>query len=431
MFFNRKPFRIFYGWWVVTGCFLIALYIGGVVYYGFTAVFEPIASEFGWSYAQVSIAASLRGLETGLLAPIIGLLVDRWGPRKLMFFGVTVVGIGLMLLSGVSSLVTFYAVFFLIAIGTSNCSSTVKNTAVANWFRSKVGIATGIVASGWAFGGLLVPLVTTYVDTMGWRTAMVIFGLGMLVIGLPLSLLVRHKPEQYGYLPDGRVENPAGADERPETVVSTEVDIQVKQFLKSRPFWHIAISLMYQMLVTGAVITHVMPYFSSIGVARSTSSFAASAIPVASVGGRIGFGWLGDKFDKRHVSATGFILMILGLIFFALIPSQGIWMFIPFLILFGTGWGANITMRPALLREYFGSSKFGTVHGFTIGVMMIGNMAGAPLAGWAFDNWGSYHYIWFIFAGMGLVALLTMLTTPSSDSLIRPAAGPTAQDEAF
>jgi sugar phosphate permease len=431
MLFNWKPFSIFYGWWVVTGCFLIALYIGGVVYYGFTAVFEPITDEFGWSYAQVSLAASLRGLETGLLAPIMGLLVDRWGPRRLLFFGITVVSVSLMLLSRVNSLGTFYAVFFLMALGMSNCGSTVKNTAVANWFRSKMGIAIGIVSSGWAFGGLLIPLVTTYIDTLGWRNAMVTFGLGLLVIGLPLSLLVRHKPEQYGYLPDGRVENPAGTDDKPNTVVSTEVDIQAKQVLKSRTFWHIAIALMYQMFVTGAIITHVMPYLSSIGVARSLSSFAASAIPLASIGGRIGFGWLGDKFDKRHISAIGFILMILGLIFFALMPNEGIMMFIPFLILFGTGWGANVTMRSALLREYFGSSKFGTVHGFTIGVMMVGHIVGAPLAGWAFDYWGSYQFIWFIFAGLGLIALFIMLTTPSSGSMIKPAAGPTALDETF
>jgi sugar phosphate permease len=431
MLFNWKPHKIFYGWWVVTGCFLIALYIGGVVYYGFTAVFEPIASEFGWSYAQVSIAASLRGLETGLLAPIVGLLVDRLGPRKLMLFGVTVVGISLMLLSRVTSLGTFYLVFFLIAIGMSNCASTVKNTAVANWFQSKVGIATGIVASGWAFGGLLVPLVTTYVDTVGWRMSMVIFGLGMLVIGLPLSLLIRHKPEQYGYLPDGRIENTKSTDEPLSTIVRTEVDIKAKQVLKSRTFWHIAIALMYQMFATGAVVTHVMPYLSSIGIARSISGFAASAIPLASIGGRLGFGWLGDRFEKRRISAIGFIMMILGLAFFALMPNAGMAMFIPFLILFGTGWGVNITMRPALLREYFGRSKFGTIHGFTIGVIMIGHMAGAPLAGWAYDYWGSYQFIWYVFAGLGFIALFSILTTPAPDSMTVRTAEPTTRDKTF
>jgi MFS family permease len=84
--------KIFYGWWIILACFLIASYTGGVVYYGFTAFFEPIVEEFGWSYTQVSIAFSIRGLEMGMLAPIVGFLVDRLGPRKLTFAGGFILG---------------------------------------------------------------------------------------------------------------------------------------------------------------------------------------------------------------------------------------------------------------------------------------------------------------------------------------------------
>ena len=112
-----KPPRVFYGWWVVFACFVIALYMSGVVFYGFTAIFEPIADEFGWSYTQISIAASIRGLEAGLLAPFVGLLVDRWGPRRLIFGGVVFIGLGLMLLSQSTSLGVFYAAFILMSLG--------------------------------------------------------------------------------------------------------------------------------------------------------------------------------------------------------------------------------------------------------------------------------------------------------------------------
>ena len=105
---NRNRHTIFYGWWIVGACFLIALYVGGTIFYGFTAIFEPIANEFGWSYVQISLAASLRGLEMSLLAPFIGILVDRWGPRKLIFSGAIILGSGFILLSRTSSLGTFY-----------------------------------------------------------------------------------------------------------------------------------------------------------------------------------------------------------------------------------------------------------------------------------------------------------------------------------
>ena len=418
MLFNLKPSRVFYGWWVVGACLLMNLYTGGVIFFGFTAVFEPIANEFGWSYTQVSIAASLRGLGMSLLAPLIGLLVDRWGPRKLMFGGTIIGGTGLILLSRITSLSMLYGAFVLIAIGMSTCTGTVVITAVANWFRRKVGIATGIVVSGFALGGLLVPLIALLIDIFGWRTAMVTLGLVMWAIGLPLSILVRHKPEQYGYLPDGEVSSTIVVGERLTSTQSGEVDMRVKQALTSRAFWHIALTAMYQAFAVSAVVTHVMPYLSSVGIGRSVSSLMASAIPVTSIGGRLGFGWLGDRFDKRRVAAIGFALMALGLLFFGYVPTIGMWSLVPFIILFGTGWGANVPVRLALLREYFGRSRFGTILGFVFGVMMLGQIVGAPLAGWVFDKWGSYQGIWFVFAGLGVAALATMLTIPTLDSTI-------------
>ena len=113
---NQKPPNIFYGWWIVGACFLISLYTGGAIVFGFTAFFEPIANEFGWSYTQISLAASLRGVELGLLAPIAGLLVDRWGPRRLIFAGSIITSLGLFLVSRTTSLGMFYGGFALVAL---------------------------------------------------------------------------------------------------------------------------------------------------------------------------------------------------------------------------------------------------------------------------------------------------------------------------
>ncbi len=420
---NRQHHTVFYGWWVVGASFLIALYAGGVIFFGFTAFFEPIANEFGWSYAQISLAASLRGLEIGLLAPLMGLLVDRWGPRRLIFGGAILIGVGLLLLSRTTSLGMFYGAFALIAIGISTCSSTVLMTAVANWFHRKVATASGIAISGYAVGGLVVPLITVLIDMFDWRTALVILGLGMWVIVLPLSFIVRHKPEQHGYQLDGEMMSAAVIDEGVPSPQITEVD-RIKQALTSRPFWHIALPLMFQALGISAVLTHVMPYLSSVGMARSTSSLIASAAPIASIGGRLGFGWFGDRFDKRRVTATGFILTALGLLLFGNAATGGMWLLVPFLLLFGTGWGGNTTMRSALLREYFGRKRFGAVYGFVIGITMIGHMAGAPLAGWVFDKWGSYQGIWFVFAGLSIAAMIIALMAPPLDRTIQLADKP-------
>lgn len=421
---NQKRPRVFYGWWIVGACFLISLYTAGVVFFGFTAAFEPMANEFGWSYAQISLAASLRGLETGLLAPLIGYLTDRWGPRKLLFGGIAITGFGLLLFSRVTSLGMFYGAFVLIAIGTGTCSGTLFLTTVVSWFRRNVAIATGITTSGFALGGLLVPLVALLIDTFGWRVSMIYLGLGMWIVGLPLSLIVRHKPEKYGYLPDGDQGKIAVAGRTSTSAQGTEVNINARQALRTRVFWHISLALLLQSLALNAVVVHVMPYLSTIGVNRAFASLVASAVPITSICGRLGFGWWGDRANKLRLMAIALTLTTLGLLFFGSSAFGGLWLLLPFIICFGLGWGGSVTIRVALLREYFGRSSFGTIHGFTIGVMMFGNIMGPPIAGWVFDTWGSYQIIWFIFAGLTMVSIAIIATTPPVIKKSNPMANP-------
>lgn len=409
---NWKRSRVFYGWWIVGASFLSLFYTGGIVRLGFTAFFEPIANEFGWSYTQISLGASLQGIEMGLLAPLVGLLIDRGGPRRLMFGGIIILGLGQIFLSRSSSLGMFYGAFALMAIGTSGCSPTVVMTAVANWFRKKVGIAIGIVACGFAFGSLLIPVIVMLIDIFDWRTAMFILGLGTLVIGLPLSLVLRHKPEQYGYLPDGEPKYTAAHYHDTSSTPTVEVNVGAKQALTSRAFWHIAMAMTLQFIGVSAVMVHVMPYLSSIGIARSTSKWMAMAIPLVSIIGRLGSGWLGDRFEKKRVATVCFAITGLGLLSFSYAFDGMIWLLIPSIILFGIGWGGSTTLRASLLREYFGRSKFGTIYGFAMGMLALGNIVGPLFAGWVFDNRGSYFAAWLSFTGLIFAALIVMATTP-------------------
>lgn len=151
--------KIFYGWWVVISCALIGLYVGGVVFFGFTAFFLPIKEEFGWSHAQISLAVSLQGAEMGIFAPLVGFLVDRFGPRKLIIWGIITVGSGLLLLSRTQTLLMFYVSFLLVSFGAGGCTAVVLTTAVANWFHKKIGIAMGLMGAGIGGGGLVVMLL--------------------------------------------------------------------------------------------------------------------------------------------------------------------------------------------------------------------------------------------------------------------------------
>ena len=396
--------RMFYGWWIVLACFFIGLYVGGVVFYGFTAFFEPIREEFGWSYTQISFAASLRGLEMGFIAPLVGFLVDRFGSRKLILYGTITVGLGLISLSLTQSLAMFYGSFLLVAFGAGGCTVVVTMSAVANWFHKKVGIALGVMASGVGASGFFIPLIVWLIDVYGWRTTLIILGLGMWVLGIPLSFVIRDRPEQYGYLPDG--ESSVDPIPKPE-IQGWRVKIGLKEALKNRTFLYLCTTEAIRMIAVAAVIIHVMPYLGSVGVPRATAGIVAGAIPLFSIIGRFGLGWLGDVFDKKYVMVWALFLMGLGMLAFCYVQVTGI-VFL-FLLLFAPGYGGAMVIRGAILREYFGRDSFGKMIGILMGFGSIGGIIGPTLAGWVFDTLGSYNIIWLVFCGIIGLAVLLML----------------------
>ena len=400
--------KIFYGWWIVLACFLTNLYVSSIVFFGFTAFLDPLVKEFRWSYTQVSFAASLRGLEMGILAPLVGFLADRFGSRKLIFSGVITVGFGLILLSLTRSLAMFYGSFILLAFGAGGCTSVVTMTAVANWFKKNVGIALAVMASGFGASGLIVPLIVRLIDGYDWRTALIILGLGMWAVGIPLSFVIRNKPEQYGYLPDGRL-----ADSQiPEHEIQHEkVKISFIEAVKKRSFLYLNLAEGMRFMVLSAVVLHIMPYLSSMGISRPTAGLVAAAIPLFSIIGRFGFGWLGDVFDKRYVIAVTFSFMAMGMLAFSHLQSK--WAIYLFLLLFSPGFGGGAVLRGAILREYFGRAYFGKMIGILMGFASIGGIIGPTLAGWVFDTLGSYDFIWLVFAGcISLAIMLTLRIKP-------------------
>jgi MFS family permease len=248
---------------------------------------------------------------------------------------------------------------------------------------------------------------------------MAILGIGTWILILPLSLLLRHNPEQYGYLRDGETRGRLNPEQGQASAQKREVDSGVPGALRSRVFWQIALGLFGHYLVISAVLTHVMPYMATIGIARSASSLLASAIPVISICGRLSFGFLGDRFDKRWVAASGLALVSVGMFFLGFVTNLGTWILWPFLVLFGIGYGGPIPMSAALVREYFGRARLGTILGLVVGVLQIGSMVGPPLAGWAFDRFGSYEGTWLALAGVTLGGMVTLLTIPSLGNTVR------------
>jgi MFS family permease len=395
--------KVFYGWWIVITCFFIVFYVSGTVFFGFTAFFEPLVKEFGWSYTQVSFAASLRGWGLAIFGPVIGFLVDRFGPRKLIFCGMIMVGLGLILLSATNSLLMFYSSFLFLSLGAIGCMGVVLVVAVGNWFKKNLGKALGIVTCGSGAGGLLILPIVQLISSYQWRNTFIVLGLGMLALGIPLSFIIRNRPEQYGYLPDGESSpNSVPAEERQDK----EVEISFREILRHRSFLYLLLSEVIRMMSVSAVIIHVMPYLSSMGISRQIAGMTAAAIPLVGIVGTFGFGWLGDIFEKRYLLGMAIGLIGLGMLAFCYVESH--WFIFVFLLLFSPGFGGSMVLIRAIQREYFGRHSFGKVLGIALGAGGIGEIMGPTLAGWVFDTMGSYQMIWIVFClvnglAMGLI----------------------------
>ena len=398
--------KIFYGWWVVLATSLIHLWGAGTFFYSFTAFFNPIVEEFGWSYAATSFAASLRGIEGGIASPLVGLAVDRYGARRLLFLGSVLSGLGFIFLSRTHSLWSFYLLFVFLSVGSSLLFPIPGWAAVTNWFVKHRGKALGLLSAAIGMGGMLIYFVNWLIGSCGWRMTMIIIGIGMWVIGIPCSLMVRHSPEPYGFSPDGRA-SPKPPLKTPEWVdKKKERDPQeysVSEAMKTHVFWIIALTMTISGGTVHAVFVHIMPYLINMDFSRQIASLVASLLVFISIVGRFGFGSLTHRINSRYLLALGLLMQTLGLLI--LFRMQTVWQAMLFVILFGPGYGGVITLRLTLQAEYFGRKAFGAIQGAIMAIMILGTMTGPFLTGMYFDSYGNYRMVWLIMA----IALLVVI----------------------
>jgi sugar phosphate permease len=391
--------KIFYGWWIVVATSLIHFWGSGTFFYCFTAFFNPIVDEFSWSYGATALAFSLRSIEGGLASPVVGFAADRYGTRRLLFLGSILCGLGFILFSRINSLWTFYLVFVFLSIGGSFLYPIPGWTAVANWFVRKRGAALGILSSSIGVAGVLVYFVNWLIEVYGWRSTLVIIGVVMWIIGVPLSLVVRHRPEPYGLAPDGDRPSDSALDGSGASEKGRNWDpegMPLFEALKTGAFWFIAATVTISGAALHAVAVHIMPSLISVGFDRQSASVIASLLVLVSVPGRLALGWLSNRVQQRYLLVWGLVLQAVGLLL--LTRTTTLVHALVFVALFGSGYGGLLTLRLTIQAEYFGRSAFGAIQGTIKAIMMIGTIASPVLTGVVYDRFGSYGPAWLFMA---------------------------------
>ena len=232
--------KIFYGWWIVVLALILGIFGGATIWYGFTAFFDPLIKEFAWSYTAISLAASLRGAEFGLMDAIIGFLSDRISIRWIILGSSLLVSLGWFILSRVNSLGIFYLSFIIICTGAGGIGSVVFLTVLARWFHKSVGLVMGLTTAGFAAGGLAVPGIVYLLDVVGFRTAFFSFGITVLALGSIAAYFVRDWPKDVGIGPDGISIDPSEdilEQIKPITSEKIAPDYTIRQVLTKPAFW--------------------------------------------------------------------------------------------------------------------------------------------------------------------------------------------------
>ena len=403
--------RVFYGWFMVAAGFGVQLLVGGLLNQAYGAYVVLLREQFGWSKTALSAAFSLARFESGLFGPIEGWLIDRFGPRTVMRFGFVIFGGGFMLFSQVNSLTTFYIAFIFMAAGSSLSGFMPLTVAIVNWFRRRRATALAVMQIGFAVGGLTVPLVVISLETLGWRGTAFASGVLVLVAGLPLSQIIRHRPEDYGLTVDGHVAatvTPAGDDGRAAFAEAEPIDFSPREALRTPSFWLISFGHGSALLVVSAVMVHLVSHLNeNLGYSLSSAALVVTLMTSMQIAGQIGGGFLGDRFNKRLIAACCMGAHMTGLLLVA--HATGPSMVVAFAVLHGFAWGVRGPLMQAIRADYFGRASFGVIMGLSSMIIMFGNAGGPLLAGILADRTGNYETgftVLAVLAGLGSIFFL-------------------------
>jgi MFS family permease len=393
---NERDFK-YYGWRVVlAACLGVMGGFGSLFVYTFTVFVKPLGAEFGWNRESVSLGFAIAAMTVGLTSPLIGRLLDWFGPRRVILPCMTVFGCAVASLALVrSGLWQFYVTCFVIGVVGNGAAHLAYARSISTWFHKRLGVALAFVMVGAGLGAMILPVVAqSIVSRSGWREAYLTLGILALLLGLPLS---------WRYIVE------RGPDQKHSTPV-VHPGLTWQQGVRTFAFWIIVAVLFVSSISMNGAITHLSALLTDRGITAREAAFCASILGGSSVLGRIGTGWLLDRFFGARVAFLVSLITAAGIFSLAHANSFAAGSFAAVLI--GVGAGGEAAITPYLLTRYFGLRAFSTLYGLTWTFYAAAGATGPVLLGHAFDSTGSYTFLLVILAGALFVAGAANLLLP-------------------
>jgi MFS family permease len=398
------PRRTHYAWYVLAASVVIELFGLGFGIFAITTVYPYIIDSFpGWSRQQVFLPTSLIILLVGALSPLIGYLIDRYSIRLIFVIGIVIQATGLFLFSRVQTPTQYLAVSLLIGLGMSGVTILPNQVLVSRWFSARVGLVNGIVLGATALGAALAPaLITRIIEATDWRTAFVIVAT---LAGVPPMLavltLVRDRPSDVGL-------EPYGAGDPAADAAAPATGLTLREAIRWPPFWIFAAVIFLGGMPCYSHNKHILVFLKEQGFDPISAADYKSFYFFVSACGRLLFGWLADRTDKRNLLALQVLLIAVGFPLLFLVPDHR-GLLIPALLLAGAGYGGLLPSVPILTVHYFGRAHLGTLLGaYKIAYDLAA--AGAPAFTAAlYDHYGNYTVAQIWLTGFAWTAVLLVV----------------------
>lgn len=392
-------------WWIVIlGCITHATNTG-FAYFGLSAFFPSFEKEFGWSRTAISGAFSLARIESGLLGPIEGYFVDRFGPRRMMYVGIFMCCAGFVALSYVYSLPTLYMAIVLgIVLGSSLGYHMPISLLIAQLFLERRSLAFGIFRSGPGLSGAMVPIIGWIIVTWGWRSAAIVSAALLFLIGFPIALAInsiaqreKAERERLDHAVHGGKAAHGGDDPQ----------FTLKEVVRLPAFWFLSVAMALRHMVTEGVSVHFVILLVDRGWSTEAGSTLLGVSAFIGVPARLAAGWLGDLVDKRKL-IIALLLALAGSVAFMGISGHPM-LFTTCMIIYSLAYGGLAASQEPIRADYFGTKAFATIQGVSRTITTIGTFMGPLIAGYVHDVTKSYAIAFGIFAGSALLSTLFML----------------------
>ena len=415
--------KLFYGWRMVGAACGIQFLLAAFLTQALGLYIAVLSDEMGWSKTTLSGAAALQSVEAAIIGPVLGWVMDRMGPQKMIRWGMVLFAAGLLLLSQVDSVGSFYASAILMAIGASLGGYFPLSVALVQWFEKFRARALSIMSLGLAMGGLVVPLMAWSMQQWGWRATAAGSGVLVLLTGLPMAGIIRRRPEDHGEHIDGVDPALAAAADLAEgrTAGPAQIEFTVTQALRTRAFWMLAIGHGLALLVVSAVNVHAITHMKEgLGYSFTTASWVILIMTFGQLAGVLLGAGMGDWFDKRKVAALCMLAHGIGML--CLTYATHMAALVAFGVFHGIAWGLRGPFMQAIRADYFGRNAIGLILGLSAAIIALGQIAGPMIAGVLADLTGDYRL------GFSLLALLAALGSLSFMLATKPALPPSAAE---